>query len=1048
LRGRLPSCSADARTRTYASFDLDDKVRLMHALAPSLVVLVLVAAPALPASAQPLAFAHADYSSAPGARAVVTADFNRDGWPDVAHAGMETSTLSILLNTHGEGFAPAIHVPIGIGAFDLTTGDFNRDGIPDLAVANADSNSLSILLGRGDGRFTRTTLATGASPRGITSGDFNKDGKPDLASTAYVGGVVEVLLGDGAGGFAVRWRLGYAAQPQGVVSADFTRDGHPDFAVAYAAPEGLIVWRGPAGNYLPTVVPGASYLNVLETADLNGDGWMDVAAASTDRGRVAIYLGAASGLVFARSYVVDGDPRGISIADVNADGVLDVITANRATSTVTVLPGDPAHRGSFLPRLVFPAGLHSRAIAVDDFNADGRLDLVTGNQDASYVSVLSNTTALRRAAYTFGRLTLPAGADLSRYREGLSAGASLGVADFNRDGTLDFVKHIAGANAVAVVLRDGNTIALNGPPAYAGHLVADVNDDGHADVLYFGADDSARATSLQTNLGNGRGAFSKSAITTAEGMLLTACVAGDVNGDRRPDLVCVEDRDRGAALFVLRGVGDGTFRPAPTPMGASGMDPQLADINRDGRLDIVLAWSGQTWLGDGNVGFARGADLDFGFDPGWRMQLADVNHDGYPDVISSYNGESLHVVLGGADGFHLAPVQPGFNCECDFSFVIADLNLDGNPDLLINSVENTELAGMMFVLAGRGDGTFGVSEGRIEEAEVFRMAPGEMLVADVTRDGLPDVVVPGGREIQVLVNQRNETNRPPMITSHDVNLTIDYLTWMSNDGCVGFPVDASDPDQHALFVSWRTRPENGAGQPYPSGLVGGLSAATACIEQPGRYEFDLTADDERGGSDTRTVAVITVLGPEEIVLHTTEARAVGEWSIVSDASAAAGRRVYVPNRGSPKVNAPAASPASYVDLYFPVDATRTYKLWLRLKADGNDWANDSVWVQFSGATNLAGQPAYRIGSTSGLAVNLEECLNCGESGWGWEDDGWGATNRNGVLLRFPAGGWQQLRIQTREDGVSIDQVVLSPGAYLVTRPGAAKNDTTILPATP
>jgi hypothetical protein len=77
-------------------------------------------------------------------------------------------------------------------------------------------------------------------------------------------------------------------------------------------------------------------------------------------------------------------------------------------------------------------------------------------------------------------------------------------------------------------------------------------------------------------------------------------------------------------------------------------------------------------------------------------------------------------------------------------------------------------------------------------------------------------------------------------------------------------------------------------------------------------------------------------------------------------------------------------------------------------------------------------------------VNLEECVNCGISGWGWEDDGWGAKDRNGVMLRFPQGGRQTLRIQTREDGVSIDQIVLSAVKYRTVRPGTAKNDNTIL----
>ena len=174
------------------------------------------------------------------------------------------------------------------------------------------------------------------------------------------------------------------------------------------------------------------------------------------------------------------------------------------------------------------------------------------------------------------------------------------------------------------------------------------------------------------------------------------------------------------------------------------------------------------------------------------------------------------------------------------------------------------------------------------------------------------------------------------------------------------------------------------------------------------------------------------------------------WSVVDDRSAAGGQRVYDPNLGKPKVTAPLPDPTSFLWLRFVPDPTQTYKLWIRLKADSNSWANDSVWVQFSNATDLSGTPKYRVGTTSGLAVSLEECSNCGVAGWGWEDDGWGALNKNGELLRFaqPADpGGQYLLIQTREDGVSIDQVVLSAEKYLTTRPGAAKNDATILAVT-
>jgi hypothetical protein len=82
-------------------------------------------------------------------------------------------------------------------------------------------------------------------------------------------------------------------------------------------------------------------------------------------------------------------------------------------------------------------------------------------------------------------------------------------------------------------------------------------------------------------------------------------------------------------------------------------------------------------------------------------------------------------------------------------------------------------------------------------------------------------------------------------------------------------------------------------------------------------------------------------------------------------------------------------------------------------------------------------------------MNLEECSGRGVSGWGWRDDAWG---RRGVppsatKLRFSRSRGGYITIQTREDGVSIDQIVLSSEKYVTTRPGAVKNDATILPAT-
>ena len=215
---------------------------------------------------------------------------------------------------------------------------------------------------------------------------------------------------------------------------------------------------------------------------------------------------------------------------------------------------------------------------------------------------------------------------------------------------------------------------------------------------------------------------------------------------------------------------------------------------------------------------------------------------------------------------------------------------------------------------------------------------------------------------------------------------------------------------------------------------------------PGRYDVTLTVDDYRGASLTDSFTLIIDPFKETVLLPAEDAVLYGAWQISHDPTASSYEQaVRHADAGAPKVTTPLAQPTDYFEMGFVADPTQEYKLWIRLKADGDSWSNDSVYVQFSGAKDAAGNPIYQIGTTSALAVNLEECSGCGVSGWGWEDDGWGAVNVNGTTLRFPEGGAQTIRIQTREDGVSVDAVVLSAQTYRSTRPGSAKNDTTILP---
>ena len=116
-------------------------------------------------------------------------------------------------------------------------------------------------------------------------------------------------------------------------------------------------------------------------------------------------------------------------------------------------------------------------------------------------------------------------------------------------------------------------------------------------------------------------------------------------------------------------------------------------------------------------------------------------------------------------------------------------------------------------------------------------------------------------------------------------------------------------------------------------------------------------------------------------------------------------------------------------------------MWARIKAESDYWANESVFIQFSSGT------PYTIGTTTGADLNLENCSGCGVSGWGWQDNGWGAQ-LDGPTITFSTGGVKTLRVQTREDGTYIDQIILSPSRHLTTVPGPLKNDATIYPRSP
>jgi endonuclease/exonuclease/phosphatase family metal-dependent hydrolase len=174
----------------------------------------------------------------------------------------------------------------------------------------------------------------------------------------------------------------------------------------------------------------------------------------------------------------------------------------------------------------------------------------------------------------------------------------------------------------------------------------------------------------------------------------------------------------------------------------------------------------------------------------------------------------------------------------------------------------------------------------------------------------------------------------------------------------------------------------------------------------------------------------------ELAPETATVRA-GKWVVATDSTAVGGgRTMRHPDAGAAKIATAKSSPTDYFEMTFNVVAGVPYRLTMLGKADNNYWGNDSVFIQFSGSVTSSGSATWRIGTTSATEINLEECSGCGLSGWMWQDNGYG-RDVDGPSVYFATTGTQRMRVQTREDGLSIDHIGLVPTTTTAQQPSSS-----------
>jgi hypothetical protein len=758
--------------------------------------------------------------------AIAIGDLDGTGRPEIVVANYNQSSVSVLPNLSWPGnisFGARVNFAVGSVPYSIAIGDLDRDGKADLAVTNISNNTVSVLRNTTNGGISfaaRVMYATGEVPYAIALGDVNGDANPEMVVANYTSSSVSVFRNMASPGsitsasFAAK--VDFAANaPHAVAIGDLDLDGRPDLALS-----------------------GSNRVSVLRNTTPSGNTTAVSFAAKVD-------------------FTTGASPYGVAITDLNGDGKPDLATVNSTSNTVSALRNTSwvgnITTGSFSAKVDFNVGSSPFSLAIGDLDMDGKPELVTANYASNTISVLRNTLSSGpstpsdlTATAGIGQVTLRWKANtetIAYYRvyggttpnptdtvgkifhpaaELVKTGLSSGTRYYFR---IEAVDPFGNASALT---EDVTAIAGYAPPVItsftpgSGPLQTSVvitgtnfNPMPFNNIVFFGATE-ARVTSGNANqltvqvqpgatyqpitltdtitdltayaakpfavtFGTGAGKLIDGASFGSRAELAassnpSSVAIGDLNSDGKPDLVVVNDT--AGTVSVYRNISSaGTITAASFAAKvdfATGVTPffvAIGDLDGDTWPDLVVTnYSSNTisvfknisFRSYGDITFAAAVEFAVGRSP-FRVAIGDLDSDGKPDLaVTNIDDNTVSLLRNVISGYHFttASFERSINFptgSTPYAVAIADLNGDRRPEVAVTNRNSNTVSVFQNV-------TTDDSLAFVWKNFATSSGPGSIAIGDLDSDGKPDLAVTNAESdtVSVLHNTTSSGGTTPL----------------------------------------------------------------------------------------------------------------------------------------------------------------------------------------------------------------------------------------------------------------------------------------------